>query len=193
MRVRVCVWVGVSVCARLTLKVPRRRPLPARPSAAQGSDCARDLSPSLGGEEVSERRFENPERGIRLQPGRRRRRGGGGAEAVGGGKAGARGAQRPVRPLGVSGGLGALGAFRCRHFLASKVLGSRLSARWGRGVLELGLGVWVASAKAGGWDSEDAADSACYSKLLRRIPALSKSFRFLAGKTRLPLGVPRAL
>jgi hypothetical protein len=74
-------WVGVSVCARLSLKVPRRRPLPARPSAAPGSDCAWDLSLFLGGEEISERRSENPDRGIRLQPWLRRRRGGGRADA----------------------------------------------------------------------------------------------------------------
>ena len=115
-RTRVCLggWVGVSVCARLSLKVPRHRPLPARPSAAPGSNCARDLSPSLGGEVVSERRFENPERGICLQPRRRRRRGGGGADAGQGrgrGRGRGEGAQRPVRPLGVTGGLTSPGLF----------------------------------------------------------------------------------
>lgn len=107
--------MGVSVCARLSLKVPRRRPLPARPSAAPGSDCAWDLSPFLGGEEISERRSENPDRNpppALAQEAARGRQGGRRA-----GEARARGAQRPVRPLGVTGGRTAPGAFHLRHFL----------------------------------------------------------------------------
>lgn len=51
-----------------------------------------------------------------------------------------------------------------RHFLTFKGLELRLSAWWGRGVLKLGVRVWVVSAQGRGWGIGDAADLACWSK-----------------------------
>jgi hypothetical protein len=180
-------WVGVSVCARLSLKVPRRRPLPARPSAAPGSDCAWALSPFLGGEEVLERRSENPERGIRLQPGLRRRCGGGGAD-VGRGRPGREGRSAlhgRWESLVASPRRERSGAKILPHF---KGLEQRVAAWWRREVLKLGVGVQAASAEgrwdSWGWDSFG---------VLEQVAAGNSSSVLVLWVLRGKTGVPRAL
>lgn len=174
------------MCARLSLKVPRRRPLPARPLAAPGSDRA------PAGCRAAARRFPKGARKTRSRQsasgpgagggagggrrGRRRAEGGGGGE---GREAWAGGAQRPVRPLGVTGGL----AGRVRTHKTLPRLPPRGAdgdrQRGGAGDPQVGVGVGAASAEVEAWGAGDAAaERACGGERLPRIPALSKSFGF---------------
>lgn len=178
------------MCARLSLKVPRRRPLPARPSAAPGSDCARDLSPWLGGEEVSERRSENPERGICLQPGRRRPRGGDGADAGWG---------RPGRGgrSALCGRWESLVASPCWALSGAKTLphiqgvGIETVSLVGAGSPQVGskgVGSKCTGKRVGYWGC---GRFGVLEQVFRRIPALYKTFGFLQGKLGCSSEIPR--
>lgn len=106
---------------------------------------------------------------------------GGGAGAAGRGEARAKGAQRPGRPLGVTGGLAVQGAFRYKkHFRTSNGLelrqrgggGESSNQDWGEGIECRGRGV----------DYWGCGRSGMLEQVASPNSALSKSFGFLAGK-----------